>query len=54
MARSESRKSIGVFAVIYLGLALVGGVFFWTQLKPAFDSIGGEEAPAVEVPQEQR
>ncbi len=39
MARAETRKSIGVFAILYLAIAMGGGYWVWTQLKPAFESM---------------
>lgn len=52
MARAESRKSLGVFAVLYIGLAAGALIFFTYTLKPAFDRIGADDPPAASQTQE--
>jgi hypothetical protein len=52
MALTTARKSVGVFAVLYIPLAIGAMVFFWITLKPAFDSINAPDAPAASQPAE--
>lgn len=47
MAQPETRRSLSIFALLYIPLAIAGGWYLWSHLKPAFDSINAAE-PAVE------